>query len=249
MALPNGAEGRAVRAIVDLAQSDLSLSTFVREVLAVLRDAVGFETAFAARPHEHRVVALDADEEDVRRAERTLRIGPTRYADEILPAFSKAQAEGAFLDSEVWTTERERQRSRYYKEMLAPIGVRSMIHVCARWKNRPLMRFNLNRYDSRPFRRSQLETVLGLLPTVEASLAALFAQSSNKVELPGLTQREREVAELVARGLSSAEIGHILGTSRYTVRNQLSRIYEKLHLGSRAELAAYVSRMSNSSLP
>lgn len=164
MALPNGAEGRAARAIVDLAQSDLSLSTFVREVLAVLRDAVG------------------------------------------------------------------------------------MIHVCARWKNRPLMRFNLNRYDSRPFRRSQLETVLGLLPTVEASLAALFAQSSNKVELPGLTQREREVAELVARGLSSAEIGHILGTSRYTVRNQLSRIYEKLHLGSRAELAAYVSRMSNSSL-
>jgi DNA-binding NarL/FixJ family response regulator len=53
----------------------------------------------------------------------------------------------------------------------------------------------------------------------------------------GLAQAEREVAGLAVLGLSNAEIGARRGTSLRTVANQLARVYRKLGVGSRAELA------------
>lgn len=55
-----------------------------------------------------------------------------------------------------------------------------------------------------------------------------------------LSPREREVAELVARGLQNTEIAHVLGTSPATVRNQLHAIFRKLHVTTRAELVAHL---------
>jgi DNA-binding CsgD family transcriptional regulator len=55
---------------------------------------------------------------------------------------------------------------------------------------------------------------------------------------PGaLTKREREVATLAARGLSSRDIAETLVVSTRTVENHLQRTYEKLGVRSRAELA------------
>lgn len=56
----------------------------------------------------------------------------------------------------------------------------------------------------------------------------------------GLTQREADVAELVLKGLPSAEIAEILGSSDKTVRQHITRIYEKCGVGSRPELFHYV---------
>ena len=56
-----------------------------------------------------------------------------------------------------------------------------------------------------------------------------------------LSPRELDVARLVARGLTNAEIGQVLGISRATVATHLQRVYERLGLGSRAELASYVA--------
>ena len=53
-----------------------------------------------------------------------------------------------------------------------------------------------------------------------------------------LTAREREEAALAARQLSAAEIGERLHLSRRTVENHLQRIYTKLGISSRTELAA-----------
>jgi DNA-binding CsgD family transcriptional regulator len=53
-----------------------------------------------------------------------------------------------------------------------------------------------------------------------------------------LTAREREVALLAARGRSSREIGDHLGLSTRTVDTHLARVYRKLGIGGRAELAA-----------
>ena len=52
-----------------------------------------------------------------------------------------------------------------------------------------------------------------------------------------LTQREREIASLAALGLPSKTIGERLFVTSRTVDNHLARIYSKLGVGSRAELA------------
>jgi DNA-binding NarL/FixJ family response regulator len=58
-------------------------------------------------------------------------------------------------------------------------------------------------------------------------------------ELRELTQREREVLVLVARGLSNDEIGATLFISLATVKTHLNRILAKLELRSRAGVTAY----------
>jgi DNA-binding NarL/FixJ family response regulator len=53
-----------------------------------------------------------------------------------------------------------------------------------------------------------------------------------------LSRREREVASLVAAGLSSRAVAEQLYLSVRTVENHLARVYDKLGVSSRAELAA-----------
>lgn len=62
------------------------------------------------------------------------------------------------------------------------------------------------------------------------------------VALAGLTRSEREVATLVAEGLSSEEIAVRRQRSVRTVENQLAAIFRKLAVGSRAELLALLAR-------
>lgn len=52
-----------------------------------------------------------------------------------------------------------------------------------------------------------------------------------------LTGRETEIADLVSRGLRNKAIAQRLHVSEGTVKMHLHHVYEKLHLGSRAELA------------
>ncbi|HPB71528.1 MAG TPA: helix-turn-helix transcriptional regulator [Phycicoccus sp.] len=55
-----------------------------------------------------------------------------------------------------------------------------------------------------------------------------------------LSAREQDVARLVARGRSNREIASALVLSERTVENHLYRIYAKLGIGTRADLAALV---------
>lgn len=55
----------------------------------------------------------------------------------------------------------------------------------------------------------------------------------------GLTEREREVLALVARGYTNKQIAEALYVSVKTARNHVSHILEKLGLARRSEAAAY----------
>jgi DNA-binding NarL/FixJ family response regulator len=62
-------------------------------------------------------------------------------------------------------------------------------------------------------------------------------QTAAKIEVDELTQREREVLELVVHGLSNKEIAERLSVTAEGVRWHLKRIYQKLHVHSRTEAA------------
>jgi len=54
-------------------------------------------------------------------------------------------------------------------------------------------------------------------------------------KLSSLTPREREVLELIARGLTNREIAEQLVIAPKTVRNHVSRIYGKLGVNNRTQ--------------
>ena len=64
--------------------------------------------------------------------------------------------------------------------------------------------------------------------------------STVRLEAFGATAREREVATLLARGLSRAELAETLVLSPHTVDDHVKSLYEKLGVTSRQELVARV---------
>jgi DNA-binding NarL/FixJ family response regulator len=80
------------------------------------------------------------------------------------------------------------------------------------------------------------EAVFG--PGVARRLVAWFARPmppGDAAAFPELTEREREILDLVARGRSNAEITAGLGLSPKTVRNHVSNVFSKLQVRDRAE--------------
>jgi DNA-binding NarL/FixJ family response regulator len=57
-----------------------------------------------------------------------------------------------------------------------------------------------------------------------------------------LTQRESDVLRIVAQGANNAEVAAQLHLDQKTVRNYVSRIYGKLDLSNRAQMATYLAR-------
>ena len=68
------------------------------------------------------------------------------------------------------------------------------------------------------------------------------ARSGASREVVPLTEREREIALLAASGHSSRAIAERLVLSVRTIDNHLGRIYDKLGVSNRAELAAALDR-------
>jgi DNA-binding NarL/FixJ family response regulator len=67
----------------------------------------------------------------------------------------------------------------------------------------------------------------------------ILGMAEEKADVPfGLTGREPEVLELVARGLTNDAIAQRLFLSSKTIRNYVSAIFTKLDVSSRAEVVA-----------
>ncbi len=87
-----------------------------------------------------------------------------------------------------------------------------------------------------------------LAPSVTRRLIAEFARFPHAYPVPGsslkdLTDREREVLLLVARGLSNTDIAEHLHLSHGTVKTHIGRLLSKLRARDRAQLviSAYES--------
>lgn len=78
---------------------------------------------------------------------------------------------------------------------------------------------------------------------LDPALGALLAQAlTAKDEISRLSQREREVAALVAQGLSNDAIATALFISERTARTHVSNILTKMDLSSRTQLALWAVR-------
>ncbi|MFC7550124.1 response regulator [Plantactinospora sp. GCM10030261] len=80
-----------------------------------------------------------------------------------------------------------------------------------------------------------------LAPGVTRRLIAEFVRRPSSgapptVDLRGVTDREREVLTLIARGLSNTEIAERLRLSLATVKTHVGRLLHKLHARDRAQL-------------
>ncbi len=74
-------------------------------------------------------------------------------------------------------------------------------------------------------------------PAIARRLINFFARINQQPQhpFPVLTEREREVLDLLARGTSNAEIAGALVISQKTVRNHVSNIFNKLQVADRAQ--------------
>ena len=81
--------------------------------------------------------------------------------------------------------------------------------------------------------------------SAQANRPALQPQQTQDSLMPNvqLTEREREVLLLVAKGFTLPEIGVQLGLSRHTIADYVKQIYRKLNVSSRAEAALEAQRL------
>ncbi|WP_424638663.1 response regulator [Embleya sp. AB8] len=75
------------------------------------------------------------------------------------------------------------------------------------------------------------------VPRLTALLAGGGRRGAERV-FPELTDRECEVLDLLARGMDNRRIARRLFLAEKTVRNHITHIFEKLHVGTRAEAVA-----------
>lgn len=76
-------------------------------------------------------------------------------------------------------------------------------------------------------------------PAIARRLTDFFQHADGKglsvSPFPHLTDREREVLDLIAEGLDNRQVGSRLHISAKTVSNHISNIFAKLHVGDRAQ--------------
>jgi DNA-binding NarL/FixJ family response regulator len=73
-------------------------------------------------------------------------------------------------------------------------------------------------------------------PTIARKVVGFFHQAEQQTSaIESLSQREKQVLELLSKGHLYKEIADQLGLSMDTVRTYLRRIYEKMHVHSRTE--------------
>lgn len=80
-------------------------------------------------------------------------------------------------------------------------------------------------------------------PRIAQRLSLYFSDRSmiqSVTPFPELTPREREILDLVAKGLTNNAIAERLNLSPKTIRNQVSTIFSKLQVASRGEAIARV---------
>ena len=74
---------------------------------------------------------------------------------------------------------------------------------------------------------------------LEQQMAQMKPEGSSGDLFAPLTQRESEILNLVARGLTNKQIGYLLGISEQTVKNHLTSLLRKIGASDRTQAVVY----------
>lgn len=88
-----------------------------------------------------------------------------------------------------------------------------------------------------------IEAVSRALATAAESVRRRREEAEYAQRLARLTKRERQVCDLVARGLLNKQIAYELGTSEKTIKVHRARVMQKLEVDSVAALVWLLSRL------
>lgn len=168
-----------------------------------------------------------------------------QYVGELAPLVGAAAADGVVIDARVLDT-RARARTAFYADVMCPQRVHESLmgfigigeQVFALWMMRRSAR-------TRSFTDRSLSIARTLLPVIavaDSLIERVRPHVNADIAIPRLTRRESDVAALVALGYTNREIGLALGSSPFTVRNQLVGLFRKAQVTTRAELAAIIAR-------
>ncbi len=83
-----------------------------------------------------------------------------------------------------------------------------------------------------------------LSPAIARKLLRHFHEPLNQAAPPALlTEREKEVLSIIAKGMTMVETANMLGLKRNTIAGYVKEIYRKLNVSSRAEAAITAQKM------
>ncbi|MBN9033004.1 MAG: response regulator transcription factor [Rhizobiales bacterium] len=132
-------------------------------------------------------------------------------------------------------------KTEFYSDFLARDGMHHGVNLFMQADGHELADLRIWRYRNRPdFSEREIDLLTVIAPFVRRALSITPAASLN-----ALTDRERDVALLIARGCSDKDIARVLGIGFATVRTHIGNCLLKLQCSNRAELAGQVSRLSH----
>jgi DNA-binding CsgD family transcriptional regulator len=133
------------------------------------------------------------------------------------------------------------RRTAFYTLMMRPFGVEHELKMWLPAAPRQSYHFSLVRGPGRNFS----DRDVALLSLVRLHLARLRARWERAPRPAQLTEREVDVLELVAQGLTNREVAARLFISTGTVRTHLEHVYEKLGVRTRAGAVAAAFRIAS----
>lgn len=90
---------------------------------------------------------------------------------------------------------------------------------------------------------------LGAQVSARLALLGIDAPLADHLAPPPLTDRQREIGWLIARGCTNAEIAHMLGCSPGTIKAQVSLLLARFEVSNRTELAAIAGALGGGPAP
>lgn len=148
-----------------------------------------------------------------------------------------AEKQRPFAERDVFS-DREWERCERTRDLTKETGVRRVLIGPIVWGGKVAGLFHLGRGpEAPPFAEASYwdaATLAAHLSSVHG-LARLVSDGTGDAFL---TARERQVAELVARGKTTADVARALAVSPNTVKESLKRVFRKLGVRSRAAMVA-----------
>lgn len=220
---------RELTDVVDAAATANTRADYERPLFELLERAIGFEVAFCVRRDGIGTHAPGFDSEVRRRISGRLEFCALEYANMRDQAL---RGSGVAVDREFFGARLELTQT--YREIIRPHRGRSSLLLFLPDVTLVLGR---TRFDFRDGECQSLAGMRSLIAVCEQALAARLPIVPLPVG-PQLSPRERDLVAYLRLGYTNHEIASACGTSFRTVRNQLSVLFAKLEVSTRAEAVA-----------